>query len=101
MSHILKKDEEDAKKQKAKDDRDFRQLTIDFKDTFSSAHGRRVYRWLLGQCMVFETTFTGNSKTFYNEGRRSVGLNLLEMNDLSNVEGAEQLIKEEREVDNE
>lgn len=40
--------------------------------------GGRLWMWdMLAQCHVFHTTFTGNSKTFFNEGERSVGLKLL------------------------
>ncbi len=39
--------------------------------------GRRYVWWLLDQCGVFRTSFTGNSTTFFNEGQRNVGLILM------------------------
>src|SRR6056297_1771969 len=42
-------------------------------------HGpsRHVLRWLMEQGGLFDTSFTGNSTTFYNEGRRSLVLELV------------------------
>jgi len=35
----------------------------------------RAWAWdLLGKCGVFRTSFTGNSATFFNEGKRDIGL---------------------------
>lgn len=36
--------------------------------------GRRVLYRLIDDCGVFRSSNTGNSQTFFNEGRRSVGL---------------------------
>lgn len=47
------------------------------------AKGRRFMWRLLSRAMVFQTTFTGNSTTFFNEGRRALGLELLA--DVNNV----------------
>lgn len=48
----------------------------------STPQGRRFYWKYLKSCHVFETSFTGNSHTFFNEGERNVGLRLLaELND--------------------
>lgn len=33
------------------------------------------FMWrLLGECRMYESSFTGNSVTFYNEGKRAVGI---------------------------
>lgn len=42
-----------------------------------NARGRRLVWRFLESAMVFRTTFTGNSTTFFNEGRRALGLELL------------------------
>lgn len=42
-------------------------------------YGGRSYIWrLLDMCGVYKTSFTGNSTTFFNEGRRDIGLRILE-----------------------
>lgn len=40
--------------------------------------GRRMLMRLIDQTGVFTRSFTGNSETFHREGRRSVGLDLVE-----------------------
>lgn len=33
------------------------------------------FMWrLFGECKMYESSFTGNSATFYNEGKRAVGI---------------------------
>ncbi|PUB87069.1 MAG: hypothetical protein DBP02_02155 [gamma proteobacterium symbiont of Ctena orbiculata] len=40
--------------------------------------GRTFIWWLLTQCHVYNTSFTGNSQTFFLEGERNVGLQVIE-----------------------
>jgi len=49
----------------------------DIKWLMSNRQGRRIVWRLLAQAGVYRDSFTGNSTTFYNEGRRSAGLSLL------------------------
>lgn len=49
----------------------------DLSDVLRTTSGRRVVWTLLQHCGIYATSFTGNSGTFFNEGRRSVGLKLL------------------------
>jgi hypothetical protein len=39
--------------------------------------GRRFVRRLLGLCHLYESSFTGTEATFFREGERNVGLQLL------------------------
>ena len=80
---------EQVELQNQKNDDEERQLKNDFKRTFSSQHGMRVYKHILERCHVFNTTFTGNSKTFFLEGERNIGLYILAMLNLANYEGLE------------
>lgn len=44
-----------------------------------STLGGRSFLWrLLAECGVYKSSFTGNSTTFFNEGKRNIGLWLLE-----------------------
>jgi hypothetical protein len=36
--------------------------------------GQEFFWRLLARCKLYETSFTGNSQTFFNEGKREVGL---------------------------
>jgi hypothetical protein len=48
-----------------------------YMNVFSSPEGKEVFRDILDFCMTFQTTMTGNSWTYFNEGKRAVGLMLL------------------------
>lgn len=49
----------------------------DFKWVVSTEQGRRFLWDLLAFTGVYRSSFTGNSHTFFNEGRRDVGLRLI------------------------
>lgn len=49
----------------------------DVKWLMSSKQGRRFVWRLLGEAGVFRTSFTGNSETFFKEGKRAIGLFIL------------------------
>jgi len=67
-------------KEESKRDRELN----DVRFILSSAQGRRFYWRLLSSSRMFETSFTGNSTTFFNEGMRNVGL--IFMGDLSEAD---------------
>lgn len=44
-----------------------------------TTYGGRAYIWrVLEKCGIYRTSFTGNSTTFFNEGKRSIGLEIIE-----------------------
>lgn len=49
----------------------------DLKKVLSSPEGRRYVWRLMSAAGVFRTSFTGNSTTFFNEGKREIGLTVL------------------------
>lgn len=49
----------------------------DFKKVLSLPEGRRVMWKILSDSGVFRSSFTGNSTTFFNEGKRDIGLLVL------------------------
>jgi len=54
----------------------------DFKKLIEMPEFRRFVWRYVSFCGVFDSCFTGNSQTFFNEGQRNVGLKLLtEIND--------------------
>ena len=46
----------------------------DWKWLMSSKQGRRIAHRLLAEAGIHRTSFTGNSETFFREGRRDFGL---------------------------
>ena len=55
------------------------QLNNDIKKVFDTPEGRRVLHKILSICEIYSDCFTGNAQTYYLEGRRVVGLELLEI----------------------
>lgn len=53
------------------------QKAQDVKAIAATPSGRRFFWRYLGITKVYETSFTGNSETFFNEGKRVVGLNMI------------------------
>lgn len=43
----------------------------------STVDGRKLHWDIFARCHMFETSFTGNNTTFFNEGERNVALRLL------------------------
>lgn len=54
-----------------------RERTEGLGNLLSTRQGRAWYWHLLSQCGVYVTSFTGNSTTFFNEGKRQIGLQLV------------------------
>lgn len=50
-----------------------------YRTVFDSHDGRKLFKDLMEFCMTFMTTMTGNSWTYFNEGKRAVGLHILKM----------------------
>lgn len=82
---------------KAQDDaRKRRQEVEDFKWLMAHKQGRRLMWRLLSMSGVFRTSMTGNSSTFFNEGRRDIGLQFMaEVNDHC-LEAYVLMLKEQR-----
>jgi len=45
----------------------------------ATPQGKDVIWEILSLCGIYDNQFTGNSGTFFNEGRRSVGLDIVQM----------------------
>lgn len=69
-----KKAEEEEKKRLLKE----RELLKDYKRTFNTEYGKRVFMDLIERCHIFHSTFTGNSRGMFLEGERHVGLYLID-----------------------
>jgi len=69
-----------------------KQMREDYQKVFMrTAEGRRVLADLLAFTGIFELSFTGNSQTFFKEGKRAVGLKLLEALDAKTFSGLKAL----------
>lgn len=50
----------------------------DMRKIVSTAEGRRFIWDLLSEARIFHSSYTGNSDTYFNEGKRNIGLGVLE-----------------------
>lgn len=65
-------------KEQGKKEKRIRSLELeDMRRILETDYGRRFVWRYLGIAGVFQSSFTGNSTTFFNEGRREIGLKLL------------------------
>lgn len=53
-------------------------LMNDWRNTFSTDHGRRVLMDLLASTFMYDPVFTGNSRTFYNSAFQDFGKKILD-----------------------
>lgn len=70
-------DPEQVEKAKEKERVRREQELKDIKELLNAPFGRRFLNRLLNQCNMYQPVFTGNSKTFFNDGMRNVALWLL------------------------
>jgi len=59
-------------------------LLLSFKTMLKSPDGKRVIWDILSFCGVFQNAMTGNSRTYFNLGRQSVGQYIMLMLNLGN-----------------
>ena len=70
-------DKEKVRKKGLKERLGRRQELEDIHSILSTRSGRRFFWRLLAECGIFRSSFTGNNTTFFNEGRRDIGLKFL------------------------
>ena len=68
-----KRVKEKGELEKRRADRD----AADFTGIMSTESGRRFVWRMLTACHIYESSFTGNNTTFFNEGERNIGLMLM------------------------
>lgn len=54
------------------------QRQSDLKFIMSHPQGIRFLKSFISELRIFDPSFTGGSETFFNEGKRSIGLKLIE-----------------------
>ena len=65
------------------------ELLADFRKVLSTPEG-------LSQGFIFRSCFTGNASTYFNEGKRDLGLRILELVDEADGSAFEAMRREER-----
>jgi len=79
-------------------DRKHKELLRDYNLVYRTPEGQRAVHDLLDKCYVFRTTFTGNSQGMMLEGKRQIGLYLLDMLNLASVDGVKIIARTEKKI---
>lgn len=94
-------DQESIKKRAKEDKFNKQQEIMDVRFILGTPQGRRYIWRHMSSAGIFTTSFTGNSSTFFNEGKRDVGLKMLaEVTDV-NPDAYVLMMKEAREGNHE
>jgi hypothetical protein len=64
---------------KSHDEREYEILCENVRMLLATRQGKDFVWHVLGLCNLYTSTFTGNSQTFYLEGKRDVGLDILKL----------------------
>jgi hypothetical protein len=64
---------------KTDEEKEHHALVANTRELLKGRAGQDLVWFVLDICNLHVGSFTGNSTTFYNEGRRSVGLDILEL----------------------
>lgn len=73
------------------------QNLLDLKAVMKTPEGRRFFQWLVMRCGQDATSFTRDSRTYFNEGMRNVALILEGSMKALGLDGVDLLHKAERE----
>ena len=77
MDNDFYRDESENKVMSRREERNKNRIHNDFKEILSTISGRRFIWELLSETAVFQTSFTGDNQTFFKEGKRDIGLFIL------------------------
>lgn len=69
--------DKDVNKANQREKDEAKQYAEDLRYVMSTEQGRRFMWQTLSKAGLYRTSFTGNSATYFNEGKRALGLELL------------------------
>ena len=61
------------------EEKEYELLLANVRKVLKSRAGKAVIWHILSMGNIYSDSFTGNSTTFYNEGRRAIGLQILQL----------------------
>ena len=86
-------------RKKTKEEKEYLVLVANMRELLKTKYGKEVLWHILSLTGVYATCFTGNTTTFFNEGQRSIGLQLMELMDDADISAYPRLLLEKREVE--
>lgn len=85
-------------RKKSKEEREYDVLLANVRKVCETSYGKDVIWHILSLCGIYSSAFTGNSTTFYNEGARSVGLQVMQILDDADLSIYPRLLLEKRDI---
>lgn len=61
------------------EEKEHRLLCANIREVLKTGAGKKFLWEILSRCNLYSESFTGNSQTFFLEGKRSVGLEILQL----------------------
>ncbi len=68
-----------TRKKKTNEELEYTALLANVREVCKTRQGKDVVWYILGMCDIYSDTFTGNSHTFYLEGKRAIALQILQL----------------------
>lgn len=74
-------------------------LDNEWREVLRTKAGQKIVWEILAMCGIYSDTFTGNSQTFYLEGKRAIGLQILQaMEDADPTAYARLLLEHQKQI---
>jgi hypothetical protein len=86
-------------RRKSKEEKEYDVLLANVREVSKSRAGKEFIWYVLSAAGIYGEPFTGDNRTFYNEGRRSLGLQLLQLLDDADLSIYPRLLLDKRKVD--
>ena len=78
---------------KTDEQKEYEILLANVRDLLRTRSGQDVLWHILSLCGIYSTAFTGNSQTFFNEGKRAIGLEVLDLINQADPEAYANMLK--------
>ena len=86
-------------RKKTKEELEHHVLLENVRELLKTSYGKDVIWHILSFCNLYSDGFTGDNATFYNEGRRAVGLQLLHLLDEADPTAYARLILAKQDIE--
>ena len=88
-----------AARKKSSEEAEYELLKANTRELLKTSAGKSLIWHVLSICNLYGESFTGNSSTFYNEGKRAVGLEILQLlEDADKLAYATLLLAKQKEI---
>lgn len=86
-------------RKKSAEEREYDVLLANVRELLKTSYGKDVLWYILSLCRIADTCFTNDNTTFYNEGQRSIGLQIMQLMDEADLSAYPRLLLEKRKID--